>query len=92
MVTSMVKQEAIEHFICKVNAMCKAFSVAEVQSQCAKWPQSSPSDHYHIAAMTRFSHDLTEWLEQKGKDPATEVVFVLVSLFFFVFWHILGPQ
>ncbi|KIJ17498.1 hypothetical protein PAXINDRAFT_110880 [Paxillus involutus ATCC 200175] len=70
MVTSIAKQEAIERFIRKVNTAREMLHSQE--NQQPPRPRCSPSEHYHIAAMTRLGRDLTEWLSAQRGDPAVQ--------------------
>ena len=72
---SLAHQEAIERFVAKVNSARDSLLAAEEASQpkCPPRLCTSPTDHFHIAASTWQSHDLTEWLSNHRDDPATHV-------------------
>lgn len=57
-----------------VNDAREALNAADKHaSKSVPRARTSPEDHYHIAASTRNSHDLTAWLGDKVDDPAVEV-------------------
>jgi hypothetical protein len=72
---SLAHQEAIERFIAKVDSARDSLLATEACSQPKRppRPRTFPTDHYHIAASTRQSHDITEWLSKRGEDPAVNV-------------------
>ena len=73
--TSLAHQEAIEWFIAQVDSAQDSLLAMEASSEPMRPPllRTSPTDHFHIAASTRQSHYLTEWLSDLGDDPAVNV-------------------
>ena len=72
---SLAHQEAIERFVAKVDSARDSLLAIEACSQPKRppHPHTIPTDHYHIAVSTRQSHDITEWLSERGEDPAVNV-------------------
>ena len=80
---SLAHQEAIEQFVAKVNSAQDSLLVAEASSQqkCPPCLHTSPTDHFHIAASTQQSHDLTEWLSEHRDDPTINMHYTLLNPF-----------
>ena len=80
---SLAHQEAIEQFVAKVNSAQDSLLVAEASSQqkCPPCLRTSPTDHFHIAASTQQSHDLTEWLSEHRDDPTINMHYTLLNPF-----------
>ncbi|EGO23544.1 hypothetical protein SERLADRAFT_408897 [Serpula lacrymans var. lacrymans S7.9] len=75
MVVSMANQEVLEKFVQKVNNARETLRSQEPKEKNAQCARSSPSDHYHIAASSQVSHDLTEWLSTHRDDPTAKNFF-----------------
>jgi len=81
---SLSHQEVIKQFIVKVNSARDSLLAAEASAQPKQPPhlQTSPKEHYYIAASTWQSHDLTEWLRNLRDNPAVKVCFMLSNFLY----------